>query len=280
MTVADTIARFVATLRATRQDEDAVCALTLEWPEETGTTGSHYVLRHLPWLESDDGTSALDTAAWRDLFTAVLVETGESFAPGTDIRRRAAILHNDLAAVDGRHHCTRTGDWAPVRWLEALVLAVLERDRDRLDERYAREAACERYADAQASAVLGGLSQGDAYYLAQEAAGCLPHNDASWATYWARRNDPPEPEPEPEPPAPDPKGSTDIRLDYVALDGASKHRTYKTLAGARRFAWRWAGRHPEVGSTYAVTFDGVGKVSWSGTLDGKPVTPEDLWPSA
>ena len=74
--------------------------------------------------------------------------------------------------------------------------------------------------------------------------------------------------------------ATRIRLSYRAIDGYRLTRTYKTLAGARRFAWRWAGRHPEVGSTYAVTFDGVGRVDWSGTLDGKPVTPEDLWPSA
>jgi len=171
MSVADTIARFVATLRAARQDDEALYGLSLEWPDEVSESASRLVNAHLPWTEANDGSSTLDTAAFRDLFQAVLVETGESFAPGTDIRRRAISIYNLLAEAGGRGLCTRTGNYAAVRWLCALVLAVLERDRDQLVDHYAQEARAERYAEALSEARLGGASAGDAMLIAQWAAG-------------------------------------------------------------------------------------------------------------
>jgi hypothetical protein len=57
--------------------------------------------------------------------------------------------------------------------------------------------------------------------------------------------------------------ATTIRVRYSTIDGFSQSRTFKTLEGARRFAQKWVGPHPDVGETYnyAVSFDGVGKIT-------------------
>ena len=52
----------------------------------------------------------------------------------------------------------------------------------------------------------------------------------------------------------------EIVVRYSAVDGAKLVRTFKSLAGARRFAVKMVGETPEIGSFYAVDFDGVGKV--------------------
>lgn len=49
-----------------------------------------------------------------------------------------------------------------------------------------------------------------------------------------------------------------IALTYRAVDGFTKHRKFKTLAGAQKFAQHWAGETPDIGTSYAVTSDGVG----------------------
>ena len=64
-----------------------------------------------------------------------------------------------------------------------------------------------------------------------------------------------------------------IRLSYKAVDGASVYRTFATVEGARSFAQKWVGETPELGSYYAVSGDGVGKLM----IDG-PVTWKELFP--
>jgi hypothetical protein len=56
----------------------------------------------------------------------------------------------------------------------------------------------------------------------------------------------------------------EIRVSYLAVDGYRKTSTFKTLAGAQRFAQKWVGATPELGSFYAVSPDGVGRVTCSG----------------
>lgn len=56
-----------------------------------------------------------------------------------------------------------------------------------------------------------------------------------------------------------------IKVRYSSVDGGgAPARTFKTLKGAQKFAHQWVGAHPEIGSTYAVSGDGIGKVTVSG----------------
>jgi hypothetical protein len=55
-----------------------------------------------------------------------------------------------------------------------------------------------------------------------------------------------------------------IIVTYSSIDGCKKTKTYQTLAGAQKFAQYWVGETPDLGSFYAVSFDGVGKVTCSG----------------
>jgi hypothetical protein len=65
-----------------------------------------------------------------------------------------------------------------------------------------------------------------------------------------------------------------IQIIYDSIDGVHKEREYKTLIHAQAFAWTWVGHTPDVGehSAYAVSFDGVGRVTWSG-VDVKALFP-------
>lgn len=59
-----------------------------------------------------------------------------------------------------------------------------------------------------------------------------------------------------------------ITVRYSSIDRFSKSRSFKTIDGARRWARYWVGNHPEIGSGYAVSGDGVGKITVRGcTLD-------------
>jgi hypothetical protein len=59
-----------------------------------------------------------------------------------------------------------------------------------------------------------------------------------------------------------------IQVLYQAIDGYSETRGYATVEAAREWPQRMIGAHPDMGSHYAVSFDGVGKVSVAGcTLD-------------
>lgn len=56
-----------------------------------------------------------------------------------------------------------------------------------------------------------------------------------------------------------------ISVRYSTIDGFTSRRSFKTLAGARKFAQEWVGKNPDQGCGYAVAFDGVGKITVSGT---------------
>ena len=57
---------------------------------------------------------------------------------------------------------------------------------------------------------------------------------------------------------------TTITVRYEAIDGARKTASFRTLAGARKFAQHWVGNNPDCGSDYAVSGDGVGIVRVEG----------------
>lgn len=51
-----------------------------------------------------------------------------------------------------------------------------------------------------------------------------------------------------------------IILKYSAIDGAGKRASFKGIASARRWAHKWVGATPELGTTYAISGDGIGKI--------------------
>jgi hypothetical protein len=51
-----------------------------------------------------------------------------------------------------------------------------------------------------------------------------------------------------------------IKVRYSSIDRYRETRSFSTLKGARRFAQKWIGENPEMGSTYAVSGDGIGKI--------------------
>lgn len=63
-----------------------------------------------------------------------------------------------------------------------------------------------------------------------------------------------------------------IHILYTAVDGARISRSFKTLKGAKSFAHKWVGAYPEMGSHYAVSGDGIGKVQATG------VSLDELFP--
>ena len=56
-----------------------------------------------------------------------------------------------------------------------------------------------------------------------------------------------------------------IKIKYSSVDGrGSKWRSFKTLGRARVFAQYWVGKNPDIGSTCAVSGDGIGKIEVQG----------------
>jgi hypothetical protein len=55
-----------------------------------------------------------------------------------------------------------------------------------------------------------------------------------------------------------------ITVVYSSIDRVRKSRSFKTLAGASKFAVSMLGQHPEFGTGYAVSDDGVGKIEVRG----------------
>jgi hypothetical protein len=55
-----------------------------------------------------------------------------------------------------------------------------------------------------------------------------------------------------------------ITVRYSSIDGFGERREFHTLGGARTFAHYWIGQHPEMGSTYAISGDGIGKITCEG----------------
>jgi hypothetical protein len=55
-----------------------------------------------------------------------------------------------------------------------------------------------------------------------------------------------------------------IAVSYDSIDRFHKRRVFRTIEGARRFAHRHVGPHPDRGSFYAVSDDGIGKITVTG----------------
>lgn len=66
-----------------------------------------------------------------------------------------------------------------------------------------------------------------------------------------------------------------ITVRYSSIDGASERRTYATIKGAQKFAHHMIGAHPEIGCGYAVSDDGIGKVTVSGSTLVELFPPEE-----
>jgi hypothetical protein len=58
-----------------------------------------------------------------------------------------------------------------------------------------------------------------------------------------------------------------IKVFYSSVDGYRKSKSFKTLKGARKYAQERIGKNPEMGSYYAVSGDGIGKIQ----VDGVPL---------
>jgi hypothetical protein len=58
--------------------------------------------------------------------------------------------------------------------------------------------------------------------------------------------------------------STLIAITYTSIDRYRVTRRYRTLDGARAFAQEYVGRFPSIGSSYAVSDDGIGKITVCG----------------
>lgn len=55
-----------------------------------------------------------------------------------------------------------------------------------------------------------------------------------------------------------------IRLYFSTIDNCRSVKTFKSLKGAQKAAWDRVGKHPEIGSNYAISSDGIAKVVVSG----------------
>ena len=55
-----------------------------------------------------------------------------------------------------------------------------------------------------------------------------------------------------------------IRVTYHSIDGHKESITFTYLSPAQRWAQRWIGKAPSLGSTYAVSDDGIGKITVEG----------------
>lgn len=77
---------------------------------------------------------------------------------------------------------------------------------------------------------------------------------------------------------------TKITVRYSTIDRFRETRTFKTLKGARAYAVKLVGEHPDHGGTsYAVSFDGIGKIEVEGctlrelfTAEIKPSGPYEV----
>jgi hypothetical protein len=63
-----------------------------------------------------------------------------------------------------------------------------------------------------------------------------------------------------------------IKVTYTSLDGAKEVKRFGTITGASEYAKKWVGDHPTIGSQYAISDDGIGKIEVTGS------TLEELFP--
>lgn len=66
----------------------------------------------------------------------------------------------------------------------------------------------------------------------------------------------------------------EIAVRYSSIDNYSETRKFKTIDGARAYACKWIGPHPTLGTYYAVSDDGVGKITAAG------IALSDLFPAS
>lgn len=66
-----------------------------------------------------------------------------------------------------------------------------------------------------------------------------------------------------------------IFLRYRSIDGVNQRKQFTTLKGAREFAHKMIGPHPDLGASYAVSNDGIGKII---PIEGASLA--DLFPPA
>ena len=73
---------------------------------------------------------------------------------------------------------------------------------------------------------------------------------------------------------------TSVTLRVTTTDRFNSKRSFKTLKGARAFAHRYVGKHPDVSETfrYAVGAFGDVKVEWDGCTSGE-LFPEEAEPA-
>ena len=57
-----------------------------------------------------------------------------------------------------------------------------------------------------------------------------------------------------------------MKITYTSIDGVRKTRSFKTLNAARKFAYDCVGPQDVEGGSYAVSFDGIGKITWTDVL--------------
>lgn len=55
-----------------------------------------------------------------------------------------------------------------------------------------------------------------------------------------------------------------IYICYSSVDGYVEERKYKSLGAAQQFAQKWVGETPELGTYYAISGDGIGKITVEG----------------
>jgi hypothetical protein len=67
-----------------------------------------------------------------------------------------------------------------------------------------------------------------------------------------------------------------IIVHYESIDsyGRVKTRSFKSLKGAQKYAHDWIGPCPSLGGYYAVSDDGVGKITVSGDATLAELFPE------
>lgn len=70
------------------------------------------------------------------------------------------------------------------------------------------------------------------------------------------------------------RGDSGIKIFYSSIDHYSETRRFKTIAGAQKYAHHTIGAHPEMGFGYAVSGDGVGKITCTG-ISLRELFPDD-----
>ena len=75
--------------------------------------------------------------------------------------------------------------------------------------------------------------------------------------------------------------STNIKVTLRTIDRYSKTARFKTVKGARKFAHKYVGAHPDISHTFGYAVDAYGgaKIMIDGEVAGRPVTFKDVFPS-